>query len=57
MFPRAPVGLTGFEPVTSCFSGVFLGWNQWSLLSPISLENGGLRFLVVFVEATGIGSP
>ena len=57
MFPRAPVGLTGFEPATFCFRGVFLCWIKWLLLGPISLENGGFWFLVVFVEPTGIGSP
>ncbi|MGG7135318.1 hypothetical protein ACJ4Z0_00670 [Bifidobacterium catenulatum] len=57
LFPTVSVGLTGFEPATFCFRGAFLCWIKWLLLGPISLENGGFWFLVVFVEPAGIDPP
>jgi len=57
LFLTVFVGLTGFEPATSCFRGVFLVELNGFLLSLTSLENGGFRLLVVFVEPTAIGSP
>ncbi|MDB6508540.1 hypothetical protein ABG874_02930 [Bifidobacterium pseudocatenulatum] len=57
LFLTVFIGLTGFEPATFCFRGAFLCWIKWLLLRPISLENGGFWFLVVFVEPAGIDPP
>ena len=57
LFLTVFVELTGFEPATFCFRGVFLVELNGFLLNLTSLENGGFQLLVVFVEPTAIGSP